>query len=183
MDDRVESIPDRLAPAKGTAVSMGVVIAVFLIVDTFVVVALVSALAPHALLWVILLCIGSPLLAFWLIQMLGWRPWQRSFPAKPQHTDAVVRLNQSFQLGAWMRLNNCLHIAADDEHLHLIPFCVLRWVGAGVISLPWIAVTDVKATRWKSMMRGRVDGRTISGPSWCLALATPIEPESTSEDD
>ena len=173
MEETVEAISDRLAPAAGSGFSVGAVIAVFLIVDTFIVVALVLALAPHALWWVLLITVGSPFAAFWLLVVFGWRPWSKKFPAAPQRQDAVVRLSQSIQLGPWMRMNNCIHLAADEDHLHLIPFSMLRWVGAGVISIPWAAISDVRPTRFNGVSRGRVNGRTIAGPTWCLELGAP----------
>ena len=181
MEDRVTSVADRLAPAKGSGVSMGVVIVVLLAVDLVVVTAIVGAMAPHALWLVLLICVGSPIAAFWLVHLFGWRPWQRRYPAQPQSRTAVVRINQSFQLGQIARLNNCLHIAADEDHLHLIPFCALRWVGSDVVSIPWSAIQDAQKTRFGDYMRARVDGRRIMGPSWCMSLAAPPETDNDEE--
>jgi len=170
MDDRVEAIPDRLATANGAGVSMGVVLVVLLTVDLIIVTAVVAALAPHVLVWGILISVASPMVAFWALAFFAWRPWERRFPAKPQDRGAVVRINQSMQVGQVCRLNRCVHLAADDEHLHLIPFGPLRWFGAGVVSIPS-----------RDFMRARVNGWRIVGPTWCMSLAAPAMEEGPIE--
>lgn len=100
-----------------------------------------------------------------------WEPLERAFPAVEVLPGAVRRDFQSFSFG----LNNlgyCVHVAADERHLHLMPARLLRWVGCGPMSLPWEAIESVKAggERWRTVRVGKQEFR---GPAWCLELAGP----------
>ena len=178
--ERVTAIRDRVKNAKG--IDLGSFIAVLLVVDVFIVGAVVGALAPHALWWVALLALAGPFLAFWLIHVAAWGPWQRAFPAQPQSRDALVKHGQSATLGALARMNNCITIAADEDHLHLIPFAAMRVVGAKVISLPWSGFEDVAPAKGAitQLVSARIGGRRFSAPEWAMRLAR-VEPVAESD--
>lgn len=175
----VTDVRDRLANApKGVSLTHAVL--VFVIVDSIIVIALVGALSPQALPLILLLLLVLPFITFALISFLLWQPVARRFPAQPQKPDAVVRLSQSFALSTLRRMNNCVHIAADDAHLHLIPFAILRWTGARIISIPWSAIRLRSTKPRLGFLTADVDGLRMTGPEWCMRLAAnttaPDEP-------
>jgi hypothetical protein len=76
-----------------------------------------------------------------------------------------------------MNFGLCIHVAVDETHLHLTPARVLRWVGAGPISVPWESIRVKKTSRngkWTTAFFGPL---SVMGPTWCLQLA-----ESSSND-
>lgn len=168
--DAITSARDRLANApKGANLMTG--IAVLVAVDMFVVFALIAATSPKALPLVIPLTIIAPFIVFFPITFLFWRPIARRFPPQPQSPDAVVKPCQSFALSTFRRMNNCVHIAADDAHLHLIPFAPLRWTGARVISVPWSAMRLRSDKPRMGFLTADVGTLRMSGPEWCMRLA------------
>ncbi len=167
----VETVRDRLASAPG--IDFGAAILVFLAVDAVVVTALCAALAPRALLVAVPGAIVTPFVLGWGLNTIGWAPWARRFPARPQRADAVVKKNESFAFGRFVRFNNAVHIAADADHLHLIPCLLLRLGGARVISVPWPRITDAEASARAGLVRAKIDGRETAGPEWCMRLAQP----------
>ena len=116
-------------------------------------------------------------LLVWAILKLGWAPVMRSWPARTPAPDAVVRNYQSFRFGL-MNFSLSIRAAADEEHLHLTPGRLLRWVGAGPISVPWKSITVKKRSRSGKWTTASFDGMTVLGPSWCLDLAEPAEATS-----
>jgi hypothetical protein len=136
----------------------------------------VILMAMGAPLWIVacIIVVGAGLVAgvFWVIGALTWKPWQRRYPAQPILHGAVSQQFQSFGLGRLSRLNNCVTIIADEQHLHLVPFAALRWVGCGRMSLPLDRIGDVRPG-WmpRFQMSAQIDGQAISGPEWCLKLA------------
>ncbi len=71
----------------------------------------------------------------WTVLRLIWRPMERNWPAIEPAPDAVRRNFQSFRFGA-SNFGGCIHVAADESHLHLIPARFLQWFGIGPISVP-----------------------------------------------
>lgn len=169
--DAITSVRDRLANApKG--LSLMHALAVFLVMDAIIVFALVGATSPSALPIVAPLVLILPLAIFVPLNLWLWWPTARRYPPQPQRPDAVVKLCQSFALSPIRRLNNCVHIAADDAHLHLIPFAPMRWTGARVISIPWSAIR-LRSTKPRfAMLTATLGSTRISGPEWCMRLAT-----------
>jgi hypothetical protein len=110
---------------------------------------------------------------FWLIVRVLWKPLQRRYPPQPVLAGAVSKSWQSFGFGPLMRLSNCLTIAADERHLHLTPFAPMRWVGAETVSLPLDRIRNVRTSplTMRMLMAADLDGRSITGPAWCLKLA------------
>ncbi len=179
MDDRVTEIKERLAKPSG-GVNMDLVILVIFAVDFLIVFALFAALSTGQAAWIVPVVIASPFAIFALITVTLWKPYERRFPAAPQSRDAIVKLGQSFQYGPIMRFNNAVALAADEDHLHLIPFSVMRLTGAKVISIPWSRVTDVAPPPGRFSMRltkAKVDGRTLAAPEWAMQFARIDLPE------
>lgn len=183
MDDRVVDIKDRLAKPSG-GVNIDLVMIVLFSVDFLIVFVLLAVLSPGQALWVAPLVVGAPFAIFGLLTWLIWKPLERRYPPEPQSRDAVVKLGQSLQIGMWLRINNALALAADEDHLHLIPFMPMRWTGAKVVSIPWDRVTDVAPPPPRFSMKltkAKVDGRTLAAPEWAMKFARVEidEPEAT----
>ncbi|MDY7107627.1 MAG: hypothetical protein SYC29_03230 [Planctomycetota bacterium] len=122
----------------------------------------------------------------WAIMRAGWRPLTMRYPPVDPAPDAVRRTFQSFRLGA-INLGYCVHVAADEHHLHLMPARIIRWCGAEAMSVPWSAIEPGKRLIGGKWMTVSIDGRALAGPAWCLALADPDTaapaPKGTSADD
>jgi hypothetical protein len=176
----LENQVEALQPAQVTAIdspqrrtTFRVLVALLLLEPLVVLGVLVAVGVP----WWLVLClcvIAGAVLAgvLWGIAMVLWKPWERRYPAQGLRAGAVSQSWQSFGLGRFGRLSNCLTIIADERHLHLSPFAPLRWLGCGVISLPLDRVLDVRPGLLpRSELTAEIDGHAISGPAWALALA------------
>jgi hypothetical protein len=108
----------------------------------------------------------------WIVRSL-WIPLQTRYPGADAAPDAVRRNFQSFRIGL-ASLGWLVHVTVDDDHLHLDPARVLRWVGAERISVPWNAMELVAPPRgrWATV---RLERQRIVGPAWCLSLVAPAE--------
>lgn len=91
-------------------------------------------------------------------------------PVEPA-PDAVRREFQSFKIGM-ISLGCSIHVAVDAAYLHLYPSMLARWIGMPPMSIPWEDITLKKESRL-SGVRVRIGGVDISGPRWCLQLASP----------
>jgi hypothetical protein len=138
--------------------------------------------------WLALLVIGILVfdllltwLLLWAIMRAGWRPLTIRYPSIDPSPDAVRRNFQSFRLGV-INLGFSIHVAADEHHLHLMPARILRWCGAGATSIPWSAIEPGKRTMGGKWMKVSIDGATLAGPAWCLALAEPEAPENIDDE-
>jgi len=96
---------------------------------------------------------------------LVWRPILAAYPARVPAADAVRRRFQSFSIGC-VNMGLSIHVAADDEFLHLVPLGIWRMLGANPASIPWSALTPVG----RSGRAARLDGHRLEGPRWCMAL-------------
>lgn len=168
-DGYVVSARDRLASAGG--MNFGTALVVFAIAETVIIIAVVGAVSPSSLAFVLPFVVGAPFIIFGLINQIMWAPMARRFPARPQAPDAVVRTFQSVAFSRLNRINNFVHIAADADHLHFIAPGLMRATGAKVISIPWERFTDVKQRGLFGMTGARVDGRAITAPTWCMKVA------------
>jgi hypothetical protein len=102
-------------------------------------------------------CLVAALVGWGMVH-LGWRPWAREYPPHPPAPDAVRRRFQSFRVGM-MNLGGAIHVAVDEDHLHLTPVRVLRWIGMSPISVPWGSITIRRRRgRWVMASAG---GRTL----------------------
>ena len=101
----------------------------------------------------------------------GWGPMRREFPAREPGDDAVWRRYQSFRLGL-LNLGYCIHVAADEHYLHLVPIKPLRAFGGRPASIPWDAIRIESRSGRGKWITARVGTHTLRGPSWCLELAS-----------
>ena len=72
-----------------------------------------------------------------------------------------------------------VHVAVDDEYLHLEPLAIWRCLGARPASIPWTAMEPV-GTNGRVV---RVAGHRLDGPKWCLSLASPGNDDDDGERD
>ncbi|MCC6659716.1 MAG: hypothetical protein IT437_02395 [Phycisphaerales bacterium] len=120
---------------------------------------------------VILPCIfGLDVLIITTLMRTGWSRLTQGFPASPIGPGAVRRNFQSFAAGMY-NLGFCVHVAVDENYLHLLPARVIRWSGGKASSVPWESVVLVKPGA--RVTRVRIGSSVISGPTWCLEMATP----------
>ncbi|UCD75130.1 MAG: hypothetical protein JSV91_15265 [Phycisphaerales bacterium] len=106
----------------------------------------------------------------WAVMKVGWGPWMLQYPPREPTPDAVKRKFQSFRFGI-MSFGGCVHVAVDEGHLHLRPILPLRWFGAGPISVPWSSIRPGRKRRPGRWLNVKIDGKAVTGPSWCLELA------------
>jgi len=103
------------------------------------------------------------------VVMSVWAPIGDRFPAVEAAPDAVRRNFQSFKIGL-LNLGWSLHVAVDDEHLHLYPALLPRLWGVTPVSVPWPEITDKGAALF-GQRRVRIRATELIGPAWCLELA------------
>lgn len=96
----------------------------------------------------------------------------RAFPFQQPAASAVRRNFQSFRFGL-VNAGFSVHVAVDEDHLHLMPAAILRWSGAQPASVPWSQV-ELKG-KVGSFRHAKVGGVDLYGPRWCLDLASPTE--------
>ncbi len=113
--------------------------------------------------------------AVWAVVRFGWKPFAQRFPPRPADPDAVQRSFQSFRLGA-LTLAFCIHVSADEGHLHLQPAALLRFFGAETASIPWASIKIQEHSRSGKRITAMINERTLLGPAWCLGLAEPTAP-------
>ena len=125
---------------------------------------------------IVLFVIVDFVVAFGLIAgslRLVWYPLHLAYPPRTPADDAVRKKLQSFRIGL-LNLSYCIHTAVDENHLHLTPATLVRWLGGKPMSIPWEAIEVLKQRIGKSMTV-RVGTRRLSGPAWCLDLADPAK--------
>ena len=110
--------------------------------------------------------------ALWAVVRFGWKPFAQRFPPRRKDPDAVERRFQSFRLGV-LSFAFCIHVAADEGHLHLQPAAILRFFGAPTASIPWSSIEIQKQSRTGRSITAKINQRTLLGPAWCLSLAEP----------
>lgn len=150
-----------------------------------VLVAVLCELIAFPLLLVWVLATNNPV-AIWLliaVSVLGsfgiaalcmtmmWNPIMRAWPPREPGPDAVRRNFQSFSLGL-LNLGLSIHVAADDEHLHLTPARLIRWMGAIPASIPWNAMQPMGGRKATAVKLGH---HTMIGPRWCMELVAPAD--------
>ncbi len=134
---------------------------------------------------VVLFGIVDLLIAFSLIAgslKLLWNPLHLAYPPRTPADDAVRKNLQSFRIGL-LNLSYCIHTAVDENHLHLTPATLIRWLGGKPTSIPWNAIEVLKRSRFGRSMIVRVGTRRITGPAWCLDLAEPAESNESPASD
>jgi hypothetical protein len=119
-----------------------------------------------------LIVVAATLLDYTIIRFLMSRCWghlPRAFPRRPPREDAVRRNFQSFQLGL-CNFGFCIHVAVDEQYLHLEPARLIRLLGAGPASIPWESIRLTGPPR-RGWLTAQVGDRQFLGPAWCLELA------------
>ena len=128
--------------------------------------------------WIIVLFIIADVLvaggAIATCLRLLWHPLYLTYAPQSPANDAVRKQFQSFRVGV-LNLGYSIHVAVDENHLHLIPAKVLRWLGAKPTSIPWHAIEFIKRSRFTKSAIVRIGKRRIVGPIWCLQLAETDE--------
>jgi hypothetical protein len=124
--------------------------------------------------WVALLIFGVTLpvdaIIVTVVLRSAWASVSAGFEPRSIAADAVRRDFQSFSFGMY-NLGMCIHVAADGEHLHLIPAAALRWFGAKQVSIPWEQIEFTRTRGRRAEVRIR--NQRVLGPAWALELAQP----------
>lgn len=134
----------------------------------------------------LIVVIGSTLLAVFGVRYLVKRLWDTAMSAYPRQqpaADAVYRRHQSFYVN-YINMAMAIHVAVDDQYLHLTPIILMRWFGTAPVSIPWEDIRLVKpGGRILPATARLANGRCITGPRWCLQLAAPIQDAQTPTPD
>jgi len=183
-DTAPQTAAERLRESRKGAVPTVALLLFFGVVEPLIVLGVVFSVAPVGpALLVAAAMLGFPPLLFWGLNQCLWRPTATRYPPRRQLDGAEVRTMQSASLGGLSRFNNCVHIAADADCLHLIPFWPMRVFGATVISIPWAEMTNVKGPVLGMMSASLPDGRRIGAPKWCMQLAALDDVDGAGESD
>ena len=103
---------------------------------------------------------------------LIYNPLVQAFPAQQIPPYATQRTYQTFSFGS-VNMALSIHVAVDDDYLHITPILPWRWLGAHAASIPW-----------SSMVPGRVanvvqvHNWNMVGPKWCLEKACGVVADS-----
>lgn len=108
-----------------------------------------------------------------IVALIKWmasclRDIPAKFPFKPPLPGAVRREFQSFHIDMFS-VGWGYHVEVDEDHLHLFPARMERWLGVTPASIPWSAITLVSTGRWRCKVK--FGTWTVTGPKWCLELA------------
>jgi hypothetical protein len=100
------------------------------------------------------------------------RTLARQFPPTTPAPDAVRRGFQSFSFGL-VNAGWSMHVAVDEQSLHLSPNRIMRLFGIPPLSIPWTHIRVIKRGRWYTTVRleGDRERLEVKGPNWCLSLA------------
>lgn len=105
-------------------------------------------------------------LIYWMVSNLREIP--AKFPFKPPLPGAVRREFQSFHIDMFS-VGWGYHVEVDEDHLHLFPAKMERWLGITPASIPWSAIKPVSTGRWSCKVK--IASWDVTGPKWCLELA------------
>jgi len=99
-----------------------------------------------------------------------WGPLEKAHPPRSPVTPNERREFQSFAFDLY-NVSWSVHVTIDEHCLHLHPAAILRWAGAGPMSIPWDAIElkDPPDRRWG--IKAKIGGVTVKGPSWCMRVA------------
>ena len=103
---------------------------------------------------------------------LIYNPLVQAFSAQQIPPYATQRSYQTFSFGS-VNMALSIHVAVDDDYLHITPILPWRWLGAHAASIPW-----------SSMVPGRVPNVVqvhnwnMVGPKWCLEKACGVVADS-----
>jgi len=100
----------------------------------------------------------------------AWRNLAKPFPTMSMIKPNYRRNFQSFQFGQF-NLGWCVHVVNDDDHLHLLPVALLRWLQCQPMSIPWKAISLAsKQPFLKRYTSVKIGLKKVTGPAWCFAL-------------
>jgi hypothetical protein len=93
------------------------------------------------------------------------------YPAVEPRAECVRRNFQSFSFGM-VNLGMGVHVAVDEDYLHLLPVKLVRLFGVQGASVPWDAIElrDGRV-RQRGFVSARIGGQSVMGPRWCLEIA------------
>ncbi|MEX2219344.1 MAG: hypothetical protein WD749_11385 [Phycisphaerales bacterium] len=112
-------------------------------------------------------------LIVWALVRAGWSIVAQRYTARPVEPGAVRRNFQSFSFGLF-NFGLCIHVAADEHHLHLTPAAFIRLFGPRPVSIPWDDIRlEPRQPRRKAWARARIGKAVVLGPRWALELAAP----------
>jgi hypothetical protein len=95
------------------------------------------------------------------------REFSSKYPPHEPRPNAIRKEFQSFKIGI-VGLGGCIHVAVDEDFLHLSPAWVARRFGMKPMSIPWERI-EPKGPFF-GRFRVTIDGTMISGPKWCFEL-------------
>ncbi|HEX2838012.1 MAG TPA: hypothetical protein VHN77_07795 [Phycisphaerales bacterium] len=98
-----------------------------------------------------------------------FEPLTRTYPPRPPADTAHRREFQSIDRDR-MNFGWCVHIAADDTHLHMFPAWLPRICKAQPSSIPWDAIAITKRGRWTWRIAIK-DAGEYGVPRWIGELA------------
>lgn len=84
---------------------------------------------------------------------------------------------QSMKVGIFS-FGSCLHIAVDEDYLHLYPAKIVRMSGGKTFSVPWSLVEADASRPQRRMWPGRINGQKVLAPAWALKIAAAGEAPS-----
>lgn len=124
--------------------------------------------AANAAALVVLSLAIVPIVALLAFHMI-WRPLFTRYPPQRPSLGAERRRFQSMSIGI-VNMGFSVHIATDEEFLHLEPLGVWQVLGACAASIPWSALVPASPAANFSPFGVAVtlDGQTITAPKWCL---------------
>lgn len=99
-----------------------------------------------------------------------WFPIQKAFPEKRVLEPSFQKYYQSLSFG-WVNAGFCYHITLDDEHLHIVPVRLLRWLGQQQASIPWEDIElSKKQPMSKRFARVNIAKSEVVAPAWCFEM-------------
>lgn len=81
---------------------------------------------------------------------------------------------QSLRIGMF-NYGGCVHIAVDEDYLHLYPARVVRVSGGRALSIPWDRVQADASRPERRMWPARINGQKVLAPGWAMKIAVVSE--------
>lgn len=126
-----------------------------------------------AMLVVAIILVMDSIIVLAVMRMMAsaWNVMADAHPATPPLEGAVRREFQSFKMGLF-NMGWCVHVAVDEQRLHLFPVKLMRLGGAKAASVPWEQVRLADKQPWsKSWVDVTIGHTDLRGPAWALSLA------------
>lgn len=136
-------------PSPVTTTQILLLVGVFLVMDTVIVGAIISAIVSSS---------------FGVLS--------KKYPAVPMLPGAVYREFQDAAFGS-SNFGKCVHIGVDENGLHLFPSAIIRWAGGKPATIPWTMVELVPDTKNRRLVKCTLAGIKSRLPAWCFDVQTP----------